>query len=137
MKEFEVEIVTPARKVYSDKVKMITLPGTEGEFQVLYNHAPLLSTIEVGKIQVMDANDKLQFFATSGGTIEVLKNKVLVLAESVERAEEIDVERAESALKRAQERLASKGLRFDQIRAEFSLARAKNRWEIAKKYKRV
>ncbi len=137
MKEFDVEIVTPERRVYNDKIKMITLPGTEGEFQVLFNHAPLLSTFEVGRIQVVDAAEKMQVFATSGGTVEVLKNKVLVLAESVERAEEIDIERAEAAINRAKERLAYKEINIDSMRAEGSLARAKNRAEIAKKFKRV
>jgi len=128
MKELNVEIITPSKSAFSGKVKSISLPGTLGNFQVLFNHAPLLSTFEIGKIKIVDLDDKETEYATSGGTVEVLSNKILVLADSFESKEEIDIQRAERALQRAKERIANKNKeKIDEARAEASLRRAMNR----------
>ncbi|MEJ5350227.1 MAG: F0F1 ATP synthase subunit epsilon [Melioribacteraceae bacterium] len=128
IKELNLEIITPSKIVYSGKVKSVTVPGTLGSFQVLFNHAPLLSTFEIGRIKVEELNGTVTEFTTGGGSIEVLKNKILILADSVERREEIDVERARKSLQRAKERLsASRKEKIDVERAEASLQRAVNR----------
>ena len=128
MKELNVEIITPSKSAFSGKVKSISLPGTLGNFQVLFNHAPLLSTFEIGKIKIVDLDDKETEYATSGGTVEVLSNKILVLADSFESKEEIDIERAERSLQRAKERIANRNKeKIDEARAEASLRRAMNR----------
>lgn len=127
MKELIVEIITPSKTAYKGEVKSITLPGTLGNFQVLFNHAPLLSSLEVGRIKIVEANGNILEFVTSGGTVEILKNKVLVLADSVETANEIDVERARQSFQRAKERLSSRKVDIDVLRAEASLQRALNR----------
>jgi F-type H+-transporting ATPase subunit epsilon len=128
MKELNVEIITPSRSAYSGKVKSISLPGTLGNFQVLFNHAPLLSTFEIGKIKIVGLDDKETEYATSGGTVEVLSNKILVLADSFESKDEIDIERAERSLQRAKDRIANRNKeKIDEIRAEASLRRAMNR----------
>lgn len=127
MKELIVEIITPSKTAYKGEVKSITLPGTLGNFQVLFNHAPLLSSLEIGRIKIVEANGNILEFVTSGGTVEVLKNKVLVLADSVEFANEIDVERARQSYSRAKERLSSRKVDIDVLRAEASLQRALNR----------
>lgn len=128
MKELNVEIITPSRSAYSGKVKSISLPGTLGNFQVLFNHAPLLSTFEIGKIKIVGLDDKETEYATSGGTVEVLTNKILVLADSFESKDEIDIERAERSLQRAKDRIANRNKeKIDEIRAEASLRRAMNR----------
>lgn len=128
MKELNVEIITPSKSAFSGKVKSISLPGTLGNFQVLFNHAPLLSTFEIGKIKIVDLDDKETEYATSGGTVEVLSNKILVLADSFESKEEIDIQRAERSLQRAKERIANKNKeKIDEARAEASLRRAMNR----------
>ncbi len=128
MKEINVEIITPSKIAFSGKVKAISLPGTLGNFQVLFNHAPLLSKLEVGKIIIKNLDDIDTEFVTGGGNVEVLKNKVLVLAESFESKEEIDVERAKRSLERAKERLTNKNKEnIDELRAEAALARAINR----------
>jgi F-type H+-transporting ATPase subunit epsilon len=133
MKELLVEIITPSKMAYNGKVKSISLPGTLGNFQVLYNHAPLLSTIEVGRIKIVDLNDIETEYATSGGSVEVLNNKILVLADSFESKEEIDIERAENALHRAKERLANRNKeKIDELRAEIALNRAINRIKFAR-----
>lgn len=128
MKELNVEIITPSKSAFNGKVKSISLPGTLGNFQVLFNHAPLLSTFEIGKIKIVGLDDKETEFATSGGTVEVLSNKILVLADSFESKEEIDIERAEKSLQRAKERMANRNKeKIDEARAEASLKRAINR----------
>jgi F-type H+-transporting ATPase subunit epsilon len=132
MKEIFVEIITPSKSAYKGQVKSITLPGTLGNFQVLFNHAPLLSSLEIGKITIEDATGQHIEYATSGGTVDVKDNKVLLLADSVELVNEIDVERAKKAYERAKERLAnrSKG-DVDIMRAELALQRAINRMKMA------
>ena len=128
MKELNVEIITPSKSAYSGKVKSISLPGTLGNFQVLFNHAPLLSTFEIGKIKIVGLDDKETEYATSGGTVEVLTNKILVLADSFESKEDIDIERAERSLQRAKDRISNRNKeKIDEIRAEASLRRAINR----------
>lgn len=131
MKEIFVEIITPSKSAYKGQVISITVPGTLGNFQVLYNHAALLSSLEIGKIQIEDATGQHIEFATSGGTVEVRDNKVLILADSVESAEEIDVERTKRAIERAKERLATRGKGdVDILRAELALQRAVNRMKF-------
>ncbi|KAF0214518.1 MAG: F0F1 ATP synthase subunit [Ignavibacteria bacterium] len=127
MKELNLEIITPSKQAFSGKVKSITIPGTAGSFQVLFNHAPLLSTFEIGKVKIENLEGKETEFATSGGTVEVTENKILILADSLETKEEINVERAKQAYDRAKERLANRGKDIDAIRAEGALARAINR----------
>ena len=127
MKELIVEIITPSKTAYKGEVKSITLPGTLGNFQVLFNHAPLLSSLEIGRIKIVEAKGNILEFVTSGGTVEILKNKVLVLADSVESVNEIDVERARQSYSRAKERLGSRKIDIDVLRAEASLQRALNR----------
>lgn len=135
MAELTLEIITPSQTAYSGTVKSVTLPGTVGSFQVLINHAPLISTLEVGLIIVQVDNVNKLYFSTAGGTVEVLNNKVLVLADSVENVDHIDIERAKSALERAKERLGHKGSKeIDIARAELALARAINRISLAEKY---
>ena len=76
-----LEIITPEKKVYTGEVTSVQLPGTAGEFQVLNNHAPIISTLKNGKVKVKDGSG-LQTFDINSGVVEVLKNKIIVLAES-------------------------------------------------------
>jgi F-type H+-transporting ATPase subunit epsilon len=134
MKEIKVEIVTPSKTAYEGNVKSITIPGTKGSFQVLYNHAPLMSSFEIGFIKIEDQSGTRTNYATSGGTVEVLHNKVVVLAETFESKNEIDIERAEQARKRAEQRLKreTNEKEIDVLRAELALKRALNRLKLAK-----
>lgn len=82
MKKLLVDIITPDRTVFNGEVDAITVPGTDGQFQVLFNHAPLISTLDKGEIRLkMDAGEKR--YSSEGGVIEVLKNKVIVLVERI------------------------------------------------------
>lgn len=130
-KSFELQIVTPEKVVLSDVVLSFTAPGTVGSFQVLYNHAPLLSSIAVGQVKVVDRAERVLYYATSGGFVEVRENKVVMLAETAERSDQIDMARAEGARERALERLAEKKGVTEVARARAALMRAINRIKIA------
>lgn len=132
-KNFQLDIVTPARTVYSGEVKSFTAPGVIGNFQVLFNHAPLLSAIGIGVIKIVDASGAQTRFATGGGFVEVKGNKVILLAESAESEEEINVERAKRSKDRASERIAKRQSDVDMERARIALLRSINRLKIASK----
>ncbi|MBZ0199360.1 MAG: ATP synthase F1 subunit epsilon [Ignavibacteriaceae bacterium] len=136
MSVINLEIITPSKKAFNGEVKSITVPGTKGSFQVLYNHAPLMSTFEFGEIKITLPDEKVIHLATGGGTVEVNNNKVLILADSVELVGDIDLERAKLAEQRAAERLKNRDNGIDITRAELSLARATNRLKLADKYSR-
>jgi F-type H+-transporting ATPase subunit epsilon len=131
-KAFKLEIVTPKKVVFSGDVTSFSAPGVVGNFQVLRSHAPLLSATTVGLVKVVDAAGKEMRYATSGGFVEVNDNKVVMLAETAERADQIDVSRAEAARDRAKERLGGKRNEIDVERARLALHRALNRLKVAK-----
>jgi F-type H+-transporting ATPase subunit epsilon len=132
-----LEIITPSKIVFKGNIESVTIPGVEGSFQVLKNHAPLISIFEIGLVKIkVDANTA-KYFATGGGTVEVLNNNVLVLADSLEAVEEIDVERAKRAKERAQEKLTHPTEDTDIERARVALARAVNRLVLVEKYIRA
>jgi F-type H+-transporting ATPase subunit epsilon len=135
MKKILVEIITPNKIGYKGEVNSITVPGTKGNFQILYNHAPIISSLEIGEIIIEADDNEKEYFATSGGTIEVVDNNVIVLAETFERTKDIDVKRAEEAKRRAEERLKKKREeKIDDFRAELALKRAMNRISSVKKH---
>ena len=77
----KLEIITPDKSVFEGDVSLVQLPGIDGSFEILNNHAPLISVLQKGKIKIKDDQGNEQFFEVNGGVIEVLKNKVLILAE--------------------------------------------------------
>src|ERR1041384_692217 len=107
--------------------------GSGGGCQVLRDDAPLLSEIGIGEVKITDAEGNERRYATSGGFVDVKKNQVVLLAETAERADEIDQERARSARDRASKRLAGHEGGLDPSRARNSLKRAVNRLRIAQK----
>ena len=134
MAELNLEIVTPSKSAFNGEIKSITVPGSKGRFQVLKNHAPIISTLDIGMIKVDLPDGKANYYSTAGGTIEVLDNKVIVLADSIELVSEIDEERAIQAKQRAEERLAEKKSEINVARAQAALSRALNRISIKEKY---
>jgi F-type H+-transporting ATPase subunit epsilon len=134
MSGLNLEIITPEKPVFNDEVESVTIPGTMGGFQILKDHAPLISSFEIGVVKVK-GNSKENFFATAGGTVEVNKNKVLVLADSIEKVSDIDEDRAQKAKQRAEERLRKKNdEEIDEARARAALNRALNRLNAVQKY---
>ncbi len=132
--KIQLEVVTPTGPVVSEQVDIVTAPGIDGEFGVLANHAPLLSTIKVGTLsyQKDNASDVLM---VNGGFCEVSNNKITFLVESAEKGKDIDVERAMKAKERAEKRLAEAAGKAEHInasRAEASLQRAIARLKVSK-----
>lgn len=78
-----LEIITPDKLIYSGKIKLVQLPGTKGAFEILNNHAPIISTLDKGRIKVIEESGKELFFDVDGGVVENKDNKIIVLAESV------------------------------------------------------
>jgi F-type H+-transporting ATPase subunit epsilon len=78
-----LEIITPDKKIFKGEVKLVQLPGTKGGFEILKNHAPIISTLEKGTLKVIEENGKEHLFEIDGGVIENKANKIIVLAESV------------------------------------------------------
>ena len=130
-RSFHLEIRTPEQLIYEGDVTSVHAPGVEGNFQILTGHIPFLTALEVGEIRIRESSETSQLMATSGGVFEVLRTGVTALVETAEWASEIDVERAESALERAQEQLAANAPDLNRPRAEAALTRAQNRIKVA------
>ncbi|MEN6372204.1 MAG: F0F1 ATP synthase subunit epsilon [Armatimonadota bacterium] len=132
---FTLELVTPDRVVTSDnEVVSIVVPGAEGYLGIMADHAPLMTELVVGEITVRRADGKEMHIASTQGFLEVSGNKATILVNTAERAEEIDLERAREALKRAEDRLSraeQEGTDF--VRAEAALKRALNRVRVAER----
>jgi F-type H+-transporting ATPase subunit epsilon len=131
------EIVSQDRAVFQGDVDIVVLPGTDGEFGVLPHHAPVLTTLKYGVIKVRHG-DKEELFTVAGGVVEVQPDIVTVLADAAENVQEIDVARAESARKRAEEALAkSTPMDGDAYFAmEAALRRSNLRLDVARRYRK-
>jgi len=135
MSSLKIDIVTAERVVYSAEADIVIAPGVEGQLGILPHHAPLMTILQAGELVVRKGTQE-ESLAISGGFLEVRPDRVIVLADQAERAEEIDIARAEEARKRAEQRLAERhapGL--DTARAEAALRRAIARLTVAEKIK--
>lgn len=130
MSTFLLEIVTPERKVYAQDVNMIIAKGAEGELGILPNHIPLVTPLRIAPVTVKKNGSRDEYIAVGGGFMEVRKDKVVILAESAELPEQIDIDRAKSAKERAEQRLAAKKSDTDLRRAELALQKALNRLDV-------
>jgi len=128
----DLEIVTPERKILAVKASEVVVPGIEGYFGVLPGHAPFLTRIGVGEISYKDATGT-HYLAAAEGFVEVLPNRVTILARICEQAREIDVERAREAKRRAEETMkqAAKLSDQDMLMVELSMKRALTRLLVA------
>lgn len=132
----KVEIVTAERLVYSEEgVDRLIVPGVEGELGVLTLHAPLLTMIQPGVMRIVRGSDEVEM-AITGGFIEVRDNRVTILADAAERAEDIDEARAEEARRRAQRLLEEREAQVDLAKADASLRRALVRLKAAERRRR-
>ncbi len=131
-KPFALEIVAPDRVVFAGEATSVSAPGVSGGFQVLRDHAALLSALEVGPLKIKDTSGVDTIYSSGGGFLEVHDNKIVLLIESAEKANEIDVNRAAASRDRAMQRLKGSQEGIDIARARASLARALNRLRVAK-----
>ena len=132
MPKYSINIATPQGSLFSGEVTTCTATGLNGKFQVLNNHAPMLSIIDVGELNIEYPDGKREYIATSNGFLEINKNQLSIIVESAEWAKKIDLDRAKSAKERAEKRLVQKD-NIDIARASASLVRALNRISVASK----
>ena len=131
-KALRLEFVTPARAIVHEEVDEVQLPGEQGSFGVLPGHAPMLSTLSTGVMWYRKGAETHYAFV-AGGFAEVLPDRVSILAEVAERAEDIDLERAEAARRQAEEQLAKpRAVDFDAERARMAMLRAITRIQISR-----
>jgi F-type H+-transporting ATPase subunit epsilon len=131
MAKLDVEVVTGERSVYTaTEVDMVIVPGSDGALGILPKHAPLISTLATGELRVKKGSSE-ESIIIFGGFVEVTPTKVIVLADTAERAEEVDVARAEMARKRAEQALAEVKDKQSLEEAELALRRAVTRIKIA------
>lgn len=132
---FKLSVITLEKVVFEDDVISVIVPGGDGYFEVLTDHAPIISSIQPGKLVIKDKNSKKSIYAVSGGFFEMVKNKATLLADAIEAEADIDITRAEAALKRAKERIDSQAKDIDMRRAKQDLRRAENRIKVYHEYK--
>jgi len=135
MSGIKLDIVTAERVVFSEDVDVVVAPGVEGQLGILPHHTPLMTMLQPGELRVRKGGEEF-FLVISGGFLEVRPDRIIVLADTAERVEEIDVARAEEAKRRAQERLKERGPGLDMARAEAGLRRALARLEVVQRRKR-
>lgn len=140
-KTIKFEIVTPERVVLKEEISQVTVPTKEGEITVLPKHTPLVSTLKPGVIELKKKTGEVVIMSVSGGFIEVLRNKVIILADTAERAEELDLKRAEEARVRA-EKIKEETRHEDaesfaaitaQLEKELARTKAVRRWKNLKR----
>ena len=133
-KSLNIELATPNKKLEIGLASSCSAPGVLGKFQILPGHTAFISELEVGEIKV-ELPDKTEYYAVSGGFLEVVQDRVLLLLESAESAQDIDIERAQQAIERAKDLLDRRNdpgeINVEVIRAEAALARAINRLQVA------
>jgi len=133
MSTIKLEIVTAERLIYSEDVNMVVAPGVMGYLGILPHHAPLMTMLQPGELRIKKESEEISL-AVTGGFMEVRQDKILVLADAAERAEEIDIARAEAAKKRAEDRLKERGMvGVDHLRAELALHRSLARLKVAER----
>jgi F-type H+-transporting ATPase subunit epsilon len=135
MATLRLEIITAERQVFADDVNVLVAPGIEGELGILPHHAPLMTVLKPGELLIRKDGEET-YLAVSGGFLEVRPDKVIILADACERAEEIDITRAEEAKRRAEERLKTHPPGLDIARAQVALSRSLIRLKIAERRRR-
>ena len=129
---FNVEVVTPTSLKTFDDVRHVRAPGLDGSFGILARHIPAIIALKPGELKIESA-DHQQLLAISEGYCEIQRERILLLVETAELPEDIDVERAQTALERAQKMLSDRSENLNRDRAKAAISRAKNRLRIAKR----
>jgi F-type H+-transporting ATPase subunit epsilon len=135
MSTIKCDIVTVERLVYSDEVDMVVAPGTVGTLGILPQHTPLITALEAGELRLKKGEEE-ERFAVSGGYMEVRPDRVIVMADTAEHAEEIDEARAEAARQRAEQLLKERPPDMDRAAIEGALRRSRVRLKVARKRRR-
>lgn len=135
MATLRLEIITAERQVLADDIDILVAPGIEGELGILPHHAPLMTMLQPGELLIRKDREET-YMVVTGGFLEVRPDKVIVLADACERAEEIDVARAEEAKRRAEERLKTRPPDMEAASIEAALRRSLSRLRVAERRRR-
>jgi F-type H+-transporting ATPase subunit epsilon len=135
MATFRLEIVTAERMIFADDVSEVVAWGVEGQLGILPHHAPLMTMLQPGDLLIKKDNEE-EYLVISGGFLEVRPDKVIILADACERAEEIDIARAEAAKRRAEATLKERPPEVDTAAAEAALRRSLARLKVAERRRR-
>lgn len=135
MRTIKVSVVTPGGPVLEEEVEMVSTKAKTGELGILAGHIPMVAPLDIGSVRLKTGNNT-EWVAVSGGFMEVNGEEVTILAQSAERAEDIDTARAKQAKARAERRLQDRQVEIDAHRAELALKRALNRLDIAEQKRR-
>ena len=135
MVTMRLEITTAERLVYAEEIQVLVAPGIDGELGILPHHAPLMTALQPGEIMIRKDGQET-YMAVTGGFLEVMGNKVTILADACERSDEIDEERARVAMQEAQERLASRTADLDLEAATTAVRRAETRLNVVRRRRR-
>ena len=130
--KIQLKIIVPEGVKYEDEISQIILPGEAGEFSVVKKHISMITPLEIGKIEITDGEKSKNLMAAAGGISHIEPDKITLILRAAEFEDEIDIERAKSAKKRAEKRLKSNEDYIDVDRAERALKRAINRLNVAK-----
>jgi len=133
-KTFFVDIVSPSKQIFSGEVISLTAPGSEGNFQILFNHADFLTSLTYGELKLVIEEGKVNHYATSGGFLEVKNNKVIILTETIEKADEIDITRSREKITSLKKVIDEKSKDIDPEQIRNSISKAQNRIKISEKY---
>jgi len=133
----KLEIVTAERLVYEDQVNSVVAPGIEGQLGILPHHAALLTTLQPGELTIRKDGEEDVYMAISGGFLEVMNNRVVVLADTAERVDEIDEGRAEEAMRRAEEQLDTRTEDVNLERALTAIMRSQTRLKVVRRRRRT
>ena len=128
----QLEIITAERRVYSDEVEAVVAPGFSGQLGILPHHAPLMTALQPGELMIRK-NGEETYLAVTGGFLEVMGNKVTILADAAEHSDEIDEARAQAAMQRASEQLAHRGSDLELQQALRAVQRAQVRLNVARR----
>ena len=132
MATLRLEIITAERLVYADDVEIVVAPGVEGQLGILPRHTPLMTALQPGEIMIRK-NGESTYLAVTGGFMEVMGNKVTILADACERSEEIDEARAQAAMESARAQLARRESDLELQRAVIAVRRAEARLNVARR----
>src|SRR6056297_1249642 len=130
MNKVKLQIITPGKKFFEDEVQLVVVKGVEGSIGIMYDHEPFVTPLGIGPIKILSDN-KIKHAAVSHGYVEVMEEKIVILADTAEWPEEIEISRAEKAKKRAEKRLNKKENHMELLKAEIALKKAINRINVA------
>ncbi len=128
-----LRIITPKRIVFSGNVKSVTVPGEKGRFQILRNHAPIVSNLVIGEIKIVDEKDNTIYYSVNGGFVYVFKNDIKVISDEVFESSEIDWKKEELELTRLKEEIKQKILKDDVSALEMLVAQKHNLIKVARR----